>query len=357
MTVRRIAVFRALQLGDMLCAVPALRALRVACPQAEITLISLPWAASFAKRFSRYVDAFVAFPGMEGFPEQAPQPGALPAFIRAMREQQFDLALQIHGSGSLSNPLVASFGAARMAGFHPPGVTPADRASFIEWDDEQNEVLRFLDLLEKLGVPACSSQLEFPLTAADYADLESAAPALAERGDYLCIHPGARMPSRRWPAARFAEVATLAARQGLQVVVTGSADEADLVQAVLAGIDPALRSRVLDLGGRTSLGGMAALVAGARLLVCNDTGVSHIAAAVATPSVVVCSGANPRRWAPLDTVRHRVLWAAMPCRPCMHVACPFDDHPCATAVSVSAVWQAAQAALASRGPVPQAMTG
>jgi ADP-heptose:LPS heptosyltransferase len=77
-------------------------------------------------------------------------------------------------------------------------------------------------------------------------------------------------------------------------------------------------------------------VARARLLVCNDTGVSHLAAASRTPSVVVCSGADPQRWAPLDRHLHRVLWHDVECRPCAHVECPVG-HPCPLGVSTERV--------------------
>ena len=81
---------------------------------------------------------------------------------------------------------------------------------------------------------------------------------------------------------------------------------------------------------------------GARLLVCNDTGVSHVATAMATPSVVICSGADPGRWAPLNRDRHRVLHADVPCRPCAYQVCPIG-HPCATGVSIASVLASAEA--------------
>ena len=88
----------------------------------------------------------------------------------------------------------------------------------------------------------------------------------------------------------------------------------------------------LDLSGKTSLGGLAAIVARARLLVCNDTGVSHIAAAMRTPSVVIACGSDPARWAPLNRELHRVLAHDVPCRPCGHYECPVG-HGCALGVS------------------------
>ena len=148
----------------------------------------------------------------------------------------------------------------------------------------------------------------------------------------MCIHPGARLASRRWPAQRFAQVADGLAARGLRIVLTGSEQERDITQAVLM----AMHAPALDMTGRTDLGALAALIAHARLVVCNDTGISHIAAGVATPSVIICSGADPGRWAPLDRQRHHLLYADVPCRPCAHAVCPID-HPCAKNISAEHV--------------------
>jgi ADP-heptose:LPS heptosyltransferase len=322
-----IAVVRALQLGDLLCAVPALRALRTAYPAARIALVGLAWAREFAVRFRRYIDAFIEFPGFPGMPERPCAEDELDRFLAQMRGRRFDLALQMHGSGEVTNPLTVRMGAAAIAGSYRDGQYCPDRSRFIAWQEHEHEVLRWLRLLTRLGIAARGPQLEFPLGAEDRAE----ATALGLH-NYVCLHPGSQLPSRRWPAERFAEVGDALAARGYNVVLTGSAAEAPLTREVAR----AMRARPRDLAGRTSLGGVAAVIAGARLLVSNDTGVSHIAAATRTASVVVCCGADPRRWAPLDRVRHRVLHSDVACRPCSHVQCPIG-HPCALQVSASEV--------------------
>lgn len=329
---RNIAVFRALQLGDLLCLVPTLRALRLAAPNAKITLIGLPWAESFVTRFNKYIDDYLMFPGFPGLAESKPQIDRIPEFFATAQQRQFDFAFQLHGSGALSNPITMALGAARTAGFYLPDAYCPDHEYFIPWLHSEHEVTQYLRLLEFLGAPANNRSLEFPLSDIDFQSLRKGGQFRPQPGSYVCIHPGARLPSRRWLPKRFAYVADGLANQGLEVVLTGSTDERPIVDAVLHE----MRAPSIDMCGRTELGSLAALIAGARLLVSNDTGVSHIAAAVATPSVIVCSGADPQRWAPLDRKRHRVLYAAVPCRPCAHTICPIG-HPCAENISAEKV--------------------
>jgi ADP-heptose:LPS heptosyltransferase len=340
---RKIAVFRALQLGDMLCIVPALRALRAAAPHSDITLIGMPWAESFVHRFGKYLDNFLSFPGWPGFPEQQPHLAAMPHFLQEAQDRAFDLVIQMQGSGELSNPLAALLGAKSVIGFYRPGQFCPDPQNFIDWQDRDPEVLRFLRLMTFLGVPLQGEAIEFPLTEADHAALRSSEVNLPAPGSYVCVHPGARMPSRRWSPQRFASIADRLAESGLQVVLTGSGDEWWIVQAV----KNAMHAPAIDLCGKTSLGGVAALIADARLVVCNDTGISHISAAVATPSVIVCCGSDPRRWAPLDHERHRVVHAPVPCRPCMHAICPIG-HLCAENIDVESVYEIAENMLSAQ---------
>ena len=116
--IKSIVVFRALQIGDMMCAIPAIRALHHAYPEAKITLVGLPWAKMLAERFPDYIHAVIPFPGYPGFPEQGIDFSAFPMFLTQVQEQKFDLAVQMHGNGILSNPLVALFNARHTAGFY-----------------------------------------------------------------------------------------------------------------------------------------------------------------------------------------------------------------------------------------------
>jgi ADP-heptose:LPS heptosyltransferase len=336
-----IAVFRALQLGDLLCVIPALRALRTAFPIARITLIGLPWARQIAERFHTYFDAFLPFPGFPGLPEQRCNVSALPAFFERAQSRRFDVALQLHGSGGLSNPIVAMLGAPLVAGYFRPGEFCPDVERFLPWEPTDHEIHRYLALLRALGIRADDPALEFPITVQDIADMRRAAVGLAlEDRSYVVVHPGSQLPSRRWYPERFAAVADALADCGYRILLTGVEGERHLAHRV-AG---AMRAQPIDLTGKTKLGAAAALIARAALLVSNDTGVAHIAAALGTPSVRISCGGDDRRWAPLDGSIHRVLAHAIDCRPCSHAICPIG-HPCAEGVLAKSVIDAAHAAL------------
>lgn len=301
-----IAIVRSLPgLGDLLCAVPAWRSLRAALPEAQITLIGLPWARSFVERFSKYLDNFLEFPGYPGIPEVPLQITKIPAFF-ANQQQRFDLALQMHGNGSVSNPFTVLLGARVNAGFYLPNQYCPDAERFLPYPEHEPEVWRHLRLMEFLGIPIKGTFLEFPLREEDFAALDAIEEVQLKNGEYVCVHPGASVRDRRWSPEKFAVVADALAERGFQVILTGTAAEAELTQAV----QQAMHFPAIDLAGRTSLGAIAALLSNARLLICNDTGVSHLAAALRVKSVVIFSNSDPNRWAPLERDRHRVLWQA-----------------------------------------------
>lgn len=303
----RIVLVRALGgLGDFLCTVPAFRALRTAFPGSEITLVGLAGVKPLVKRFSRYIDTLLEFPGYPGLPEQPVQLPQIPAFIQNAQHQQFDLAIQMHGDGTITNPLTVLLGARYNAGFFLPDRYCPDESHFLPYVERESEVLRYLRLLEFLGLPLQGTELEFPLDQEDRQALQAIAGINAlDQGEYVCVHPGASTPERRWQPEKFAAVADAIAAWGLRVVLTGSVAEVELTQTVAS----MMKAPSLNLAGRTNLGALAVLLQDARLLICNDTGVSHLAAALKTKSVAIFTKSEPLRWAPLDRDRHRAIYS------------------------------------------------
>jgi len=218
----KIAILRALQLGDLLCAIPAIRSLRAAYPNAEITLLGLPWAQSFVKRFSEYFDRFLHFPGYLGLPEQSYSPEAWEKFAETMREEQFDLVLQMQGNGTIVNSMLQSLDIKQLAGFHPAACSE-DSNLFIEYPEHVHEIERHLLLMQHLGIPSTGRHLEFPLTKTDTEDFEHLLIPLFPKS-YVCVHAGSRGVVRQWPPAYFATLADYCIERGFTVVLTGTSD-------------------------------------------------------------------------------------------------------------------------------------
>ena len=299
--IKKIAVFRALQLGDMLCIVPAIRALRRAYPAAEITLLGLPWASSFVQRFNMYFDRFIHFPGCYGLPEQPHDDVALHSFITRMRNEGFDLVLQMQGNGTIVNPLMFLFNAKHVGGYYNDESFVASDL-FMEYPNYGPEIRRHIALMNHLGIPSAGVELEFPLNENDFKDYcQLCIPVVEKR--YICVHPGSRGAWRQWRPQYFAALADYTIEQGFTVVVTGTKEE----QPVSAEFIKCVHHPVIDLTGKTSLGAMAVLTKNAFMLIANCTGVSHMAAALQTPSVIISMDGEPERWAPLDTELHRTI--------------------------------------------------
>jgi len=287
---KKIAVFRALQLGDMLCAIPAIRALRHAYPEAEITLLGLPWAASFIKRFDQYFDRFIHFPGYPGLPEQDFDEEAFNDFLLQMQEEKFDLVLQMQGNGSIVNPLMFRFGARHVAGFHNDEETIPSKL-FLLYPDFGQEANRHLQLMQHLGIPEKGAHLEFPINQKDREELENLLLPVTPK-KYICVHPGSRGTWRQWPPAYFALLADYLNQLGYMPIITGTEDEIDITREVRK----CLRQPHIDLTGQTSLGALAALIKDAFFIISNCTGISHIAAAVQTPGIIISMDGEPHRW-------------------------------------------------------------
>ena len=274
---RRVVVLRALGLGDLLTAVPALRGVRAAFGGAHITLAA-PAVLGPLAALSRAVDEVA---------DTAP----LSPLDRGLHEA--DLAVNLHGRGPQSTGLLLATGPRRLVAFSHAGL-PATRG-LPEWRGDEHEVTRWCRLLTETGIPADPAAL-----ALDRPPLPSPCPGA------VIIHPGAASGARRWPAPRWAEVARALAGCGRPIVLTGTTREWPLARhvAARAGL-PAGRV----LAGRTGLEALAALTASAALVLSGDTGMAHLAAAFARPAVTLAGPVPPRLWGPPTRPWHRVLWA------------------------------------------------
>jgi len=264
-----ILALRALQIGDLLVAVPALRALRRAHPEHRLVLATSAALAPIVQRIGG-VDLLLPTPD----PTAVPWPGAAP-----------DVAVNLHGTGPQSHRALDALHPRRRIGFRCE-----DAGSGWEgpaWAGvaaaHPHERARWCALLEAVWIPADADDLHLPSPTAAV----SAAPVL--------VHPGAAYGAKRWPVERFAAVAAALDGPPSPVLVTGSGGERDLAAAVARGAAlPVDRVQA----GRTDLGALCDLVARAGLVISGDTGIAHLASAYRTPSVVLFGPVDPAQWGP-----------------------------------------------------------
>lgn len=322
--VARIAVLRANALGDFIFALPALDALRAAYPDAELVLIGAPWHVELLRDRPGPVDRVLVVPPWEGIRspgpgEPAPSPATMAAFLDAARLERFDLALQMHGGGANSNPVVAGLGARITAGLRAEDAPPLDR--WIRYVYYQPEVVRYLEVAQLVGA---APRTLIPTLTTTEADVAAARAVLGEpTRPRAALHPGASDPRRRWPAERFAEVADALAADGYEVLVTGTVGERELVESVVA----AARAPIRPLAGALSLSGLIGLYLSCRVVISNDTGPVHLAAALDTPTVGIFWIGNLLNCASPLRNRHRPIASWTIHCPVCGVDCTRDIYP------------------------------
>lgn len=306
--VSHIAVLRANALGDLVFALPALESLRAAYPSAHLTLVGKAWHRQLlagrptADGSAPLVDEVVVAPPSQGVAEPGPGESEdetrLADFFAEQQARGYDLALQLHGGGRYSNPFVRRLGARVSAGLRAEDAPPLDR--YVPYVYYQSEVDRLLEVVALVGAPPVQLAPALAVTDADRRSCEAALPELTGR-PLAVLHPGASDVRRRWPVDRFAAVADSLSEAGAEVVITGGASEAPLAEQVQA----ASRRSPLSATGRLSLPALVGLLARASVVVSNDTGPLHAAAAVGTPTVGIYWAGNLINAGPVTRARHR----------------------------------------------------
>jgi ADP-heptose:LPS heptosyltransferase len=303
--VSKIAIFRALHLGDMLCIIPSVRAIRMKYTDAEIFLIGLPWQKDLLARFHRYFDHFIEFPGWPGLPEQDVDVDKILVFLKKIRGHRFDLVFQMQGNGEITNSMCMLWGAKKVFGLRRTGEYAPRCEDFPVSEDNEHEVLRFLKLLECDKIPRQGTDLEFPVTnEEDSLALRILWQNNLTSGSFICLHAGARDERRRWHLDNFAFVANSLASRGHRIILTGSQQESALLRELQLKIHTPVLN-IVEAVGHLTIGELGAVMRHSQLLISNDTGVSHIAAALRLPSVIIFSQhSDIRRWRPLENSTH-----------------------------------------------------
>jgi ADP-heptose:LPS heptosyltransferase len=300
--VRVLVVRQQNQMGDMLLATPCLRALRECLPRSWITLVASDENEAVVRN-NPHVNEVLVY-SKKKF---RTNPLAFFAFLWTLNNRRFDVAVMLSTvSVSVTSALLCVWSGARFrvtysgesfgAGF----IDGAFHFSFPIEDAAVHQTRLNLQLLEYFKVttrdlsPIMVPSDEDEKFASEFESRLRQSGAAQTR--LVAIHPGAGKRKNRWPAARFADLArTLGAVDGAKILVIAGPSDAEVLKEMLANLDP----KPVLLTGET-IGRVAAVMKRLDLFVCNDTGVLHVAAAVACPTLALFGPTDPARWAPLS---------------------------------------------------------
>jgi lipopolysaccharide heptosyltransferase II len=343
-------------LGDVLMTTPALRALREAHPDRRITLLTSPAGAEIAALIPE-IDATITYaaPWVKASP---PRPDAASdyAMADALRQRRFDGAVifTVYSQSPLPAALLCYLADIPLRLAH---CRENPYRLLTHWVPEpepergvRHEVRRQLDLVATLGCRTRDERMRLPVPETVKQRVLRLLQGLGVNPKrlWVVVHPGATAPSRRYPPERFARVAEqLVSDLGLQVVFTGTEGERPLIEQIRA----TMQALSFSVVGRMDLAMLTALLAAAPVLVTNNSGPAHVAAAVGTPVVDLYALTNPQHtpWA----VESRVLFHDVPCRYCYKSVCPQGHHRCLSLVPPEDVVRATEELL----PRKWALTG
>ncbi|CAM3966782.1 glycosyltransferase family 9 protein [Bordetella bronchialis] len=349
---RNVLCIRLDNMGDVLMTTPALRALKAAVPGRRLTLLASRSGAAVAPHVPE-IDALIVHEAAWVKNAGSP-PEAFHAIVERLRQGRFDGAVifTVYSQSALPAALMChAAGIPRVLAYsrENPYHLISDWAREIEpLPEPRHEVQRQLDLVATVGATAADTRLSFQVREPDHQALDRVLRehAVAASQGWVLAHCGATAESRRYPASLFAQAIDMLAGAGESVILTGSRDERALVDEVVARSgDP---GKLVNLAGRLTLGELGALISRAGVLVSNNSGPVHMAAALGTPVVDLYALTNPQH-TPWE-VAHRLLYRDVPCKYCYRSVCPLGHHACLSAVDPAQVAQAAFELLESHPP-------
>lgn len=329
---RNVLCVRLDAMGDVLMTTPALRAVRESHGERRVTLLTSASGAE-AATLVPWVDEVIIYdaPWLKAAALRG-HPGPDLAMIERLARAGFDAAVifTVYSQNPLPSALLCYLAGIPLRLAHcreNPYQLLTDWVAEPEPDRFiRHEVRRQLDLVSAVGFRPVDERMaiRIPDRARQSIDAHLAATELDIDRHWVVIHPGCTASSRRYPPEGFSAVARrLVQDHGLRVVFTGNSTESDTIDEIRGGMGGA---PAVSLAGELNLAELAALLARAPLLVANNTGPVHVAAAVGTPVVDLYALTNPQHtpWG----IPHRVLNHDVPCKYCYKSVCPEGHHHC-----------------------------
>ncbi len=325
---KRICVYRIGNIGDAVCALPALDAIRHAYPHAHLMLLTSPGRIGSVGFLELLEGADWLNEILPYYTHQVATLRQRASFLAQLRSRRFDLWVELPNDlatlrTSFRNMLMARLAGARWAyGWRINNLRWGAQAQseHLAFPDETS---RLLQVIREAGLPV--SQPAFPLPLRD-SHRQSADRLLRENHltDKLriCLSPAAKRSTNRWPPERFIEVGRHLIERGVGVMVVGGPSDAQLCQQICDTIGQG----AVMLAGKVSLLETAELLRRCNLVVCNDSGIQHLAAAVGTRCISIFSSWQLRtKWHPFGP-GHIVLQKWVGCHTCFLEKCPFDQR-------------------------------
>ena len=338
----RVCVFRIGYIGDIVCALPAIRSVRRAYPNAKLTLLTSPGPAGpgAAELLSGndWIDELRVYYSADI--ETLPQRWKL---LRELRARRFDVWIDLPNdlssiSRQFRDMLFAWLAGARWGrGWRISSIGLAGQAQS-EYLHFTNEVDRTLDVVKRAGIPVAEIDFGLPRLPEVQARIDDLLQVRGLNGCVLvAIAPDAKRSTNRWPPERFAEIGRMLADSNRSIVLIAGGANAKLCEELASQMG----SHAHSFAGALSLPESIELLRRCRLLICVDSGVQHLAAAVGTLCISLFSFWQMRgKWHPYGW-RNLVLQKWVPCHTCLREVCP-NDNRCIKAIGVEEVMQHAE---------------
>lgn len=333
-------------LGDSMMATPVVSAISKVFPKAKLTILAKPHFASFWKSFSEVHEVVVLEKGL----------GAYVRTIAEIKKRQFDVAVTLPSSFSSAFLLFAAEipkrigwgGEGREFLLTHVGPAPDPRQKHLVWE--------YLELIRAgLGqpIPLKNFQLAFPLNDQIKAEAQELLKSLKtnEISGLVALGPGATYgPAKRWPLVYWKQLIAQLLEDGEEtLLVVGGAEENEYLAELWKGLPEKHAPRLVSLVGKTNPRVLAGVLDQCKVLVTNDTGPMHVAAAVGTPTVAIFGSTSPTWTRPFGE-GHEVIYKALECSPCFQKTCPIG-YVCLNKISVREVLDAAKKKLEGKAVV------